>query len=174
METERKYGLRKTAIQMINGAFYYLVKPNENAGAVGGADSFVAEKENGAADDGGLVAVELLLAPLNENIEDGATVSDSLWAPLNEKVDVAEEAAGVEVAENENVDGGLAGVDPFPKKFKLGLAVSTVPEPNWNFFSSFSTFPELNIEEVLNVSSLFFSLGAAELRLDSKSFKCFS
>lgn len=106
--------IRKTVLQL---NYYYLEKPNEKAGAavVVAAGLLPEEKANNPPLEGGLV-VELVLDALNENV-DGAFVSDSLLAEApKEKVGADEEVvvAGVELA-NENVEGGLAGVDPLPK-----------------------------------------------------------
>ena len=86
----------------------------------------MAAKENNGAAAGGLVAVELVLAVLNENVDGGAIVSESLLAPPKENVGAG---SGVEVAAvNANID--FAGVEPFPKKFNKGLEGSADAAPN--------------------------------------------
>lgn len=104
--------IRKTVLQLN----YYLEKPNEKAGAavVVAAGLLPEEKANNPPLEGGLV-VELVLDALNENV-DGVFVSDSILAEAPKEKVVADEevVAGVELA-NENVEGGLAGVDPLPK-----------------------------------------------------------
>lgn len=148
------------------------MKPNENAGAE--AEGFDPEKENGDAVDGGLV-VEAAVVGLNENVEEAVVTPESLLATPKEKAG-ADEAAGVEL-ENENVERGFEGVNPLLKKLKDGLEGSADLEPNWNFWSSgfsLSVLPTLNAAVVLVVSAVSLSFVAAEVRLASRSFKCFS
>lgn len=148
------------------------MKPNENAGAV--TEGLDPEKENEAAVDGGLV-VEAAVVALNENIEEEVVAPESLLGMPKEKFD-GDEVAGVEL-ENENVEGGLEGVVPLPRKLKDGLEVSADLEPNWNFWSSsFSllTLPALKAVVALVVSAAWLSSDAVEVLFASRSLKCFS
>lgn len=150
---------------------YYLENPNEKAGAVVVvAAGLVPEKANNPPVEGGLV-VELVLDALNENVDNGVFDSWSLLAGApKEKVEIDGAVVGVELA-NENVEGGLAGVetvDPLPKKLKEGFGASADAEPNWNFLSSGFSL------SILPGSVVMFSFEDGEARLDSRSFKCFS
>lgn len=62
-----------------------------------------------------------MLPDPKENVDDGAVVSVSLFLKLN--VDEAEDN-GVEVLPVNENEGVLAGVAPFPKKFKFCLGNS--------------------------------------------------